>query len=94
MPVLTGRQRALAAEAPKPEVSPRADVQGTPPAGPSPLVRMHHPDDPYHRMCVSMTVDGFPGFEVKDGIATVPEGTAKELERRGWLRGSEVKEDA
>lgn len=92
MPVLTRKQRDRAAEAPRPEAQPKADVRRAPPPGPSAKVRMHHPDDPYHRMKLKMTVEGHPEFEVTDGIATVPLEVAAELERRGWLRGSEVKD--
>lgn len=52
-------------------------------------IRMHHPDDPAHGMNLDMDLGGAV-IEIRGGVAIVGQEAAKELERRGWLRGSEV----
>jgi len=51
--------------------------------------RMHHPDDPTHSMNCTIEVNG-KTVQIKQGVAVVDEMTAREFERRGWLRGAKV----
>lgn len=96
MPVLTGaalkaagleghlKRKAAPVEIPAVAEAPKAIV-------PKDGWRMHHPDDPFHTMDCIIAI-GAEEVHIKKGIALVGEETAKELERRGWLRGAKVED--
>lgn len=88
MPLVTARQ--LAEARPEVEVPPAAEPERARPAPEGPAVRMHHPDDPTHRMHTEFTLDG-EAVKVEMGVAVVRPEVARRLEAMGWLRGSEVK---
>lgn len=93
MALMTARQHSEIVRKP-PEAIPEVKEIGAvrPAVEDGTMVRMHHPDDPMKRMRVEFDLDGCV-VKVERGVATVPGRVAAELERRGWLRGSEVKDD-
>jgi hypothetical protein len=50
---------------------------------------MFHPDDPDQSLTCTSSALGRE-FKIDRGVATVDPDVAAELERLGWLRGSEV----